>query len=127
MAPNATQLAEFCLEEVGAALRTVIAYDEVGFQPEYVREDLAAAYSHRRFAALVAVARDIHGPLRLLPDEETDAPIGPYRATRHRFGNAAVLQLLEDDERGYLISVDREEEAWLDDLTGPILRLLDRE
>lgn len=126
MEPSATEVAAFCREHFGSALRTVVAYDAEEFETGYVREDLAAGYDHRRFAALVAVARDVHGPLRALPDGSTDSPTGAYRSTRHRFENAVALQFVVDDTRGYLVSVEREAARRLDDLTDPLLRVVGR-
>lgn len=127
MSTSTTDLTEVCREHVGTALRTVIAYDREGFDIEHVRDDLDAGYSQRRFASLVAVARDLHRPLQLLPGGDTDVPVGAYRTTRHRFENAAVLQVVVDEACGYLVSVDPGAADRLDDLTDPLQRVTDGE
>lgn len=120
MSTSATDLGEVCREHAGAALRTVIAYDQEGFEIAHVRDDLDGGYSRRQFSSLVAVARDLHRPLQLLPGGGTDVPVGAYRSTRHRFENAAVLQVVADEARGYLVAVDPGAEDRLEDLPAAL-------
>lgn len=123
MSPSAKQLADRCRDRLGDALRTVTVYDDDGFETVYIRDDLRSEYSRQRFASLIAIARDIHRPLSLLPGRDSDIPIGGYRSSVHAFGNARVLQVLASPKRGFLVSVDAASAERLEEVMEVVDRL----
>lgn len=116
MSQGAKGLVDRCRERLGDGLRTVTVYDDDGFETVYVREDLEPAYSRQRFASLVAIARDVHRPLTLLPEEDADLPIGGYRSSVHSFENARVIQVIATPGWGILVSVDGEAAGRLEEV-----------
>jgi hypothetical protein len=99
------RLVGYCHERAGDGLRTVTAYDRDGFEVVYIRDDLANRYSRERFEQFVTPAREAHATLEPLHTAD-ELPLGSHAATIHAFENAVVLQLVEADGRGCLVSFE---------------------
>lgn len=105
LSDRAARLARFCRDRGGDHLRVVVGYDGEEYVVAHATDEIRARYSSAEVARLVDAFRTVHDDL--WTPTIADSPLGPPEATVHHHGDAIVIHLLADAERGYLASFDR--------------------
>lgn len=102
----ARRLKRFCDGRAGQLLRGVFVYDDDGVETVYLRDDVRAAYTEEGVAVLAEAARRIHKiSMRV---GASGSALGDLDGHVHAFEHAHVLQIPMEDDRGVIVSFDRE-------------------
>jgi hypothetical protein len=104
MSETAERFTSYCRERAGERLRSVVAYDESGYELVFLREDLRARYDEGQFDWLIGRASAVHEEIHAAGAQ--DSPLGTAQATVHYFENAFVVQLVMGAYRGYFATFD---------------------
>lgn len=106
MAASNSQLVEYCKERTGENLRTVARYNttDEALTVEYVRDDLRPRYTEKQYEILIEKLYDTHESVIEIGDE--GAPIGDCVSSVHYFENGFVIQLVLDEDDGYIVTFD---------------------
>jgi len=100
----AQRLTTYCREQAGESFRSVVTYDETGYELTYLRDDLQSRYDENQFDWLVDRVRTVHNEVYRVGTQE--GPLGEARATVHYFEGAFVIQLVPEADRGYFATFD---------------------
>ncbi|QLG26545.1 hypothetical protein HUG10_02865 [Halorarum halophilum] len=106
MASSDSKLVEYCKERTGENLRTVARYNTTSetLTVECVRDDLRSQYTDEQYEMLVEKLYDTHESVVEIGDK--GAPIGDCVSSVHYFENGFVIQLVLDEDDGYIITFD---------------------
>lgn len=114
-------LLEYVEEAAGAHLRGVVHYDKDDFEAE-ITEDIDEAYTETELREIVEEFR--------LTDIETNRHeslyvVGDLYCTLRAFDDALILHLLQDEDRGTIVSVSPEAAPELTEFIYGTLKQLD--
>lgn len=98
----AQRLTTYCRERAGENVRSVVEYSSDEYRIAYLRDGLRTQYEETQFNDLIQHTWKVHE--RLATVGATESPLGNIRATVHYFENAFVIQLVVDENQGYLLT-----------------------
>lgn len=124
------RLTEFAHEKVGGDLRAVVAYDEDGFDPVYLRPDVREQYSMSAIDRIMEDARLEALERPVIADTFAD-DLGEFTSRVKVFDRIIQVNVTLSDAEGVVIAMDRPQipaaECLIDELRAVAEAELDRQ
>lgn len=116
------RLVRFLEETTMGTLRTLIQYDEEGYDYLYGREDARRLDTEEELAAFIDDLREEEAHEK---QREEMYNIGPHHCTVRLYDRAVLLHFPQGDEVGTVITLDPEAASELNRFVAHCLRVLD--